>query len=273
MTGGDSWKSIKLDSVNMQPGGPPLIIAGLCVLEGLDQALGLAHRLKEICQACSLPYVFKASFDKANRTSMDSYRGPGMDDGLAILSRVRDQVGVAVLTDVHQVEQVNAVAQVVDILQVPAFLCRQTDLLVACARTCKPVNIKKGQFMVPADMKYAAQKVRSAGGVAMVTERGSSFGYGDLVVDMRSLVWLRDTRCPVIFDGTHSVQQPGAGGYTSGLRNMIVPLVRAAVAVGVDGLYLEVHPDPDRALCDGPNCLGVEQFESLMKQVQRLSGL
>lgn len=273
MTGDGSWQSLDLGSVRITSGGPPLIIAGLCVLEDLDQALGLAGQLKKICQARHLPYMFKASFDKANRTSVDSYRGPGLDAGLEILNRVRAKLAVPVLTDVHQVDQVQSVAQVVDVLQVPAFLCRQTDLLLACAHTSKPVNIKKGQFMVPGDMKYAAEKVRSAGAQPMLTERGASFGYGDLVVDMRSLVWLRDAHCPVIFDGTHSVQQPGAGGFTGGLRNMIVPLVRAAVAVGVDGLYLEVHPDPDAALCDGPNCLGVDQFESLMDQVRRLHGL
>ncbi len=265
-----SWQTLDLGSVTVEQGQAPVIIAGLCVLEDLDQALALAERLRDICNRRSLPYVFKASFDKANRTSLDSYRGPGLDSGLDILAKVRERIGVPVLTDVHVPQQAQVVGQVVDVLQVPAFLCRQTDLLLACGRTHKPVNIKKGQFMVPSDMKYAAQKVRSAGGLPLVTERGSSFGHGDLVVDMRSLVWMRQAGCPVVFDGTHSVQQPGAGGFTGGLRDMITPLVRAALAVGVDGLYLEVHGDPDAALCDGPNCLGVEQFDSLMAQVQRL---
>lgn len=273
MTESASFQSLDLGSVKLAAGGRPVIVAGLCVLEDLDQALRLAHSLKEVCRQRDLPYVFKASFDKANRTSKDSYRGPGLEDGLEILGKVRSEIGVPVLTDVHQTDQVRPVAQVVDVLQVPAFLCRQTDLLMACGSTSKPVNIKKGQFMVPRDMSYAVEKVRSGGGKPIVTERGTSFGYGDLVVDMRSLVWMRDTRCPVFFDGTHSVQQPGAGGFTGGLRNMIVPLVRAAVAVGIDGLYLEVHPDPDQALCDGPNCLGVDQFESLMDQVRSLADL
>jgi 2-dehydro-3-deoxyphosphooctonate aldolase (KDO 8-P synthase) len=249
----------------------PVIIAGLCVLEDWDSAVGLARSLAAICAERDLAYVFKASFDKANRTSVNSYRGPGIAGGLDILAAVKAEAHVPVLTDVHLPEQAEQAARVVDALQVPAFLCRQTDLLTACGRTGKPVNIKKGQFMVPDDMAYAVEKVRGAGGSPLVTERGATHGYGDLVVDMRSLVWLRDTSAPVIFDGTHSVQQPGAGGHTGGLREMVAPLTRAAVAVGIDGLYLEVHPDPERARCDGPNCLDLEQFSALMDQVVRLA--
>lgn len=264
-------KPVSIGDVTVGAGGAPVIFAGLCVIDDPGEAVELASRLKAICDPRGLGYVFKASFDKANRTSISSYRGPGLDDGLRTLAVIKAEVSVPVLTDVHTPDQAEVAARVVDALQVPAFLCRQTDLLQACGRTGKPVNVKKGQFMVPADMGFAAEKVRAAGGKPLVTERGATFGYGDLVVDMRSLIWLRDTGCPVIFDGTHSVQQPGAGGLTGGLREMIVPLVRAATAVGVDGLYLEVHPDPDRARCDATNCLTVEGFESLMDQVVHLT--
>ncbi|HOX46698.1 MAG TPA: 3-deoxy-8-phosphooctulonate synthase [Myxococcota bacterium] len=249
------------------PGEPLVVFAGLCVLEDEGDAVALARDLRDRCAARGLPFVFKASFDKANRTSLESFRGPGLTRGLAMLRRVRAELGVPVLTDIHAPEQAEAAAEVVDVLQVPAFLCRQTDLLTAAGRTGKPVNLKKGQFLPPGDMRFAAEKVRAAGGRPLVCERGTSFGHGDLVVDLRSLVWLRAAGAPVLYDATHSVQQPGAGGHTGGLREMVAPLARAAVAVGVDGLYLEVHPQPDRAPSDARNTLDPEAFGGLLDQV------
>jgi 2-dehydro-3-deoxyphosphooctonate aldolase (KDO 8-P synthase) len=268
---GGASSPVAVGPVTIGGGGPPAVIAGPCVIEELAQTVDLAGRLAAACARRGLGYVFKASFDKANRTALESYRGPGLEAGLHVLAAVQAEVGVPVLTDVHECAQAAVAARVVDALQVPAFLCRQTDLLQACGRTGKPVQIKKGQFMVPADMRYAADKVRAAGGRPLVCERGTAFGYGDLVVDMRSLIWLRAAGCPVVFDGTHSVQQPGAGGHTGGRREMVPPLVRAAVAVGVDALYLEVHPEPQQARCDGPNCLAPERFESLLDEVVRLA--
>jgi 2-dehydro-3-deoxyphosphooctonate aldolase (KDO 8-P synthase) len=250
-------------------GGAPLVVfAGPCVLEDSDQAVELAARLAGLTGQRGLPFVFKASFDKANRTSLSSYRGPGLESGLEILKRVKAETGVRIVTDIHAPGQAGPAAEVVDVLQVPAFLCRQTDLLVAAGRTGKPVNIKKGQFMVPQDMAYAAEKVAASGGRPLLTERGTSFGYRDLVVDMRSLVWMRTLDVPVLFDGTHSVQQPGAaGGSSGGLREMVAPLVRAAVAVGVDGVYLEVHPDPDHSPSDAANSLSPGMFEEILNQL------
>lgn len=249
-------------------GGKLVVIAGPCVLEDEESAVRLAVDLARRLASRPVHPVFKASFDKANRTSHRSYRGPGVDAGLRMLGAIRRESGLPVLTDIHEPEQAEAAAAVVDVLQVPAFLCRQTDLLTAAARTGKPVNIKKGQFMAPGDMAHAVEKVVTAGGRAMLTERGTSFGYRDLVVDMRSLVWMSRLGVPVIFDGTHSVQQPGSGqGCTGGLREMVAPLVRAAVAVGVDGIYLEIHPDPDRAPSDGPNSLTPAMMESVVDEV------
>jgi 2-dehydro-3-deoxyphosphooctonate aldolase (KDO 8-P synthase) len=245
-----------------------VVFAGPCVIESANSTLDLAKALKEICERRRIPLVFKASFDKANRTALNSFRGPGLQEGLEILRRVKGEVGLPVLTDIHEPDQASQVAQIADVLQIPAFLCRQTDLLVAAGKTRKPVNIKKGQFLAPFDMAFAADKVRSAGGKPMLTERGTTFGYRDLVVDMRSLVWMREVQAPVIFDGTHSVQQPGAAqGSTGGFREMVVPLVRAAVAVGVDGIYLEVHHNPDNASCDAQNCLGLDVLEELLREV------
>lgn len=248
---------------------PLLLIAGPCALESEELARTVAGTMQEICSRLGISYVFKASFDKANRTSLDSYRGPGLDEGLSILSRIRTEMQVPVLSDVHDVSQVAPAAEVLDILQIPAFLCRQTDLLVAAAQSGKPVNLKKGQFVSPWDMENGVNKLRGAGGKKiMLVERGASFGYNNLVVDMRSLPVMRGFDCPVIYDATHSVQLPGgAGGTSGGQREFIAPLSRAAVAAGVDGLFMEVHPDPDKALCDGPNSMPLDTIEQLLTQL------
>jgi len=248
---------------------PLLLIAGPCALESEELARKVAGTMQEICGRLGISYVFKASFDKANRTSLDSYRGPGLDEGLSILSRIRTEMHVPVISDVHDVSQVAPAAEVLDILQIPAFLCRQTDLLVAAAQSGKPVNLKKGQFVSPWDMENGVNKLRGAGGKKiMLVERGASFGYNNLVVDMRSLPVMRAFDCPVIYDATHSVQLPGgAGGTSGGQREFIAPLSRAAIAAGIDGLFMEVHPDPDKALCDGPNSMPLDTIEQLLAQL------
>lgn len=253
-------------------GQPLLLIAGPCALESEELARRVAAEMQEICTRLGLSYVFKASFDKANRTSLESYRGPGLDEGLRILSRIREEMQVPVISDVHDVSQVTPAAEVLDILQIPAFLCRQTDLLVAAAQTNKPINLKKGQFVSPWDMENGVNKLRGAGGTkTMLVERGASFGYNNLVVDMRSLPVMRSFACPVIFDATHSVQLPGgAGGSSGGQREFIAPLSRAAVAAGIDGLFMEVHPNPDKALCDGPNSMPLDKIEKLLRQLIRI---
>ena len=244
----------------------PLLIAGPCVLESLDLALEVAEFMKAVAEDLGYVYVFKSSFDKANRTSISSFRGPGLEKGLFWLSEVKKRIGVPVITDIHESFQAKPVAEVVDIIQIPAFLCRQTDLIVSAAATGKPLNIKKGQFMAPWDMVYAVEKARSGGAkLVMLTERGTSFGYHNLVVDMRSLAVMRTFRVPIIFDATHSVQLPGgAKGASGGDRSFVAPLARAAVACGVDGIFMEVHPDPDRALCDGPNSLPLREVKPLL---------
>jgi len=249
-------------NVTLDPDGPFVLISGPCVLETRDLALKIAETVKGICSRFSIPYIFKASFDKANRTSGASHRGPGLEEGLRMLEDVRREVDVPVLTDVHESTQVPAVASVVDMLQVPAFLCRQTDLLVACGASGKPVNVKKGQFLAAEDMAYAVEKVRLGGNVTVtLTERGSTYGYRDLVVDLRSLVKMREY-APVIFDGTHAVQFPGGeGGRTGGNRKWVPMLVRGALAVGVDGIFLEVHPDPESSPSDGPNMITPQILE------------
>jgi 2-dehydro-3-deoxyphosphooctonate aldolase (KDO 8-P synthase) len=260
------------DDIQVGAGNPLLLIAGPCALESHELALQVAEKMQEICARLGISYVFKASFDKANRTSLESYRGPGLEEGLNILSKIRSELQVPVLSDVHEVNQVAQAAEVLDILQIPAFLCRQTDLLVAAAKTDKPVNLKKGQFVSPWDMANGVNKLKGAGGTkTMLVERGSSFGYNNLVVDMRSLPIMRGFGCPVIFDATHSVQLPGgAGGSSGGQREFIAPLARAAVAAGIDGLFMEVHPDPDKALCDGPNSIPLDSVEALLKQLLRI---
>ena len=248
-------------------GRPPVLIAGPCVLESEGLALTVAAFLSGLSARLSLPVIFKGSFDKANRSSRDSYRGPGEAEGVRILAEVRERHGLPVTTDVHDPGQARRVAPRVDLLQIPAFLCRQTDLLVAAGETGVPVNIKKGQFMAPWDMRNAVEKVRSTGnGNVIVTERGTTFGYNNLVVDYRGLPAIRGSICPVVFDATHSVQLPGgAGTASSGERKYVAPLARAAVAAGVDGIFLEIHPDPDRALSDGPNSLPLPEVEPLLR--------
>lgn len=247
---------------------PLFLIAGPCTAESLQLCVDVAGHLKEVCGRLGLPYVFKASYDKANRSAGTSPRGPGRDAGLRLLDEVRRQTGVPVLTDVHDEADVAAVAAVVDVLQTPAFLCRQTDFIHAVAACGKPVNIKKGQFLAPGDMKNVVAKAREANGGAdnlMVCERGASFGYNNLVSDMRSLAIMRETGCPVVFDATHSVQLPGGQGTSSGGQREFVPvLARAAVAVGIAGLFMETHPCPEKALSDGPNSWPLARMESLL---------
>ena len=254
---------------------PFFLIAGPCVIESREAVLEIATALREISDRLNILLIFKSSFDKANRTAGESYRGPGLDEGLEILSDVRSSSGLPLLTDVHSVDQVPAVASVVDILQTPAFLCRQTDLIEAVAASGKPVNIKKGQFMSPHEMKSVLSKARMAGGSKiMLCERGTSFGYNNLVVDMRSLAIMASFDCPVVFDATHSVQLPGQGGDKSGGEREFVPvLARAAIAAGVSGLFMEVHPDPDKALSDGANSWPLDQLESLLIELMALDGI
>jgi len=248
------------------PGRPFLFIAGPCVLESEAMAMEVAGHLKEVAGRLGISYVFKASFDKANRTSLNAFRGPGLAKGLAIMARIRESLGVPVISDIHDVTQVAAAAEVLDILQIPAFLCRQTDLLLAAAQSGKPVSLKKGQFLSPWDMQHAVSKIKSTGNRnLLLVERGIMLGYNNLVVDMRAFPVMRSLGCPVIYDATHSVQLPGgAGGSSGGQREFIPPLARAAVAAGIDGLFMEVHPDPAQALCDGPNSWPLDQVEELL---------
>jgi 2-dehydro-3-deoxyphosphooctonate aldolase (KDO 8-P synthase) len=254
------------------PGEPLLLIAGPCVIEDETITLQIAEHLAELAGGLSLQLVFKASFDKANRTSVESFRGPGLEAGLRILDRVKQTTGLPVTTDIHETAQAAAAAEVCDLLQIPAFLARQTDLLVAAARTGKAVNVKKGQFQAPDDMKHVVQKLSASGCQnVLLTERGTFFGYGRLVNDLRSLVLMRRLGVPVVFDATHSVQEPGGlGGATGGRREMVEPLARAAIAVGVDGLFFETHPAPDRALSDGPNMVPLDRFSALLQRLLRL---
>jgi 2-dehydro-3-deoxyphosphooctonate aldolase (KDO 8-P synthase) len=248
------------------------VIAGPCVIESESHVLRMADALRGLFERLEVPFVFKASFDKANRSSVDSYRGPGQELGLAILARVREDCGVPVITDIHTPDQAAPVAEAVDALQIPAFLCRQTDLLVAAGRTGLPVNIKKGQMVQPQAMAEAARKVEAGGeSSVLLCERGTTFGYGNLVVDMRGLAIMRDLGYPVVFDATHSVQLPGAAGTASGGDRRFAPgLARAAVAVGVDAVFMEVHDDPDAALCDGPNMLPLGEVEPLIRELLRI---
>lgn len=259
-------------SIRFSNTGPLSVIAGPCAIEGRQQTLEAAAALKEIFLQACVPLIFKSSFDKANRSSGASYRGVGMTEGLSILAEVRERYDVPVITDIHLPEQAIPVAEAVDMLQIPAFLCRQTDLLLAAAATGKPVNIKKGQFLSPWEMRHVLAKARSTGNERIcLCERGSSFGYNNLVVDMRGLEIMKKTGHPVIFDATHSVQLPGAGdGKSGGQREFVAPLARAAVAVGVAGLFLETHPDPDAAPCDGPNMLPFTALPSLLATLKEL---
>jgi 2-dehydro-3-deoxyphosphooctonate aldolase (KDO 8-P synthase) len=256
---------------------PFFLIAGPCVIESKQLAFDTAGQLKEICDELGIPFIYKSSYDKANRSSGTSPRGPGMDAGLAILAEVKKQIGVPVLTDVHTEQEIPEVAAVVDVLQTPAFLCRQTDFIHACAASGKPVNIKKGQFLAPGDMKHVVAKAKEANGGAdtiMVCERGASFGYNNLVSDMRSLAIMRETACPVVFDATHSVQLPGGQGASSGGQREFVPVLsRAAVSVGVAGLFMETHPDPAKAWSDGPNAWPLGQMKALLTTLKSLDDL
>ena len=251
---------------------PFFLIAGPCAIESEQLALDTAIRLKEITERLGIPFIYKSSFDKANRSSIDSFRGPGMEEGLRILQKVKDEVGVPVLTDVHEDTDIQAVAEVVDVLQTPAFLCRQTNYITRVASAGLPVNIKKGQFLSPWEMKNVSNKAKSTGNEQiMVCERGASFGYNNLVSDMRSLAVMRDTGCPVVFDGTHSVQLPGGHGDSSGGQREFIPvLARAAVAVGISGLFMETHPDPANAKSDGPNAWPLDRMETLLKTLKNL---
>jgi 2-dehydro-3-deoxyphosphooctonate aldolase (KDO 8-P synthase) len=253
---------------------PIFLIAGPCVIESKQMAIDTAGQLKEIAAAVGIPFIYKSSYDKANRSSTKTFRGFGMEEGLRILDDVRAQIGVPILTDVHTEEQVPHVAAVVDVLQTPAFLCRQTDFITAVATCGKPVNIKKGQFLAPGDMKQVVQKAKEANGGAdtiMVCERGASFGYNTLVSDMRGLAIMRETQCPVVFDATHSVQQPGGQGDKSGGQREFVPvLARAAVASGIAGLFMETHPDPSKALSDGPNAWPLPKMKDLLQVLVEL---
>ncbi|MDO5101441.1 MAG: 3-deoxy-8-phosphooctulonate synthase [Lautropia sp.] len=260
---------------------PFFLLAGPCAIESKQLALDTAGELKQICTELDIPFVYKSSFDKANRSSGSAFRGPGMDEGLKILDEVKRQIGVPVVTDVHEIEQIRPVAEVVDVLQTPAFLCRQTDFINAVAASGKPVNIKKGQFLAPHDMRQVVLKARAAARAAgldedcvMVCERGASFGYNNLVSDMRSLAIMRETGCPVVFDATHSVQLPGGQGDRSGGQREFVPvLARAAVAVGVAGLFMETHPDPDKAMSDGPNAWPLPRLKALLATLRELDAV
>ena len=263
---------VDIGAFTVGQGQRPFLIAGPCVIESEQLAMETAGRIADIARSLCMPYVFKSSFDKANRTSITSYRGPGLAQGLEVLAKVKRQIGVPVLTDVHTESQATEAGHVVDVLQIPAFLCRQTDLLIAAAKTGKVVNVKKGQFLSPQEMANAVKKVEESGNQRIVlTERGSSFGYNNLVGDMRSFPILRSFGYPVVFDATHSVQLPGGGGTKSaGQREFVEPLASAAAGAGVDGFFVEVHPNPDQALSDGPNMVPLHQLKSRLERVMRI---
>jgi len=263
---------VSVGPVTFAASRPFVLIAGPCVIESRDSALRHAERLRDLCRRIAVPYVFKSSFDKANRTSREGFRGPGIEAGLAILAEVRRTLGVPVLTDVHEAAQIAAVAAVADVLQTPAFLCRQTDFITAVAASGKPVNVKKGQFLSPWEMGHVIDKATAGGNhQVLVTERGTSFGYNNLVADMRALVIMRRFGYPVVFDATHSVQLPGAaGGASGGQRECVPALARAAVAVGVAGVFMEVHEDPDRAKSDGPNSMPLDELPALLASLVAL---
>ncbi len=267
-----SLKSVKINGLELGAGKPLALIAGPCVIEGRESAIRHASLLKEVTDRVGVPFIYKSSYDKANRTSLESYRGPGIEKGLEILAEVKEKVGVPVLTDVHEKEQVRLVKKVADILQIPAFLCRQTDFVMEVARSGKAVNVKKGQFLAPWDLQNVVEKILSTGNEkVIVTERGVSFGYNNLVADMRSLAVLRDLGYPVVFDATHSLQLPGGIGKASGgQRQFISSLAQAGVAVGIDAVFMEVHEDPERALSDGPNSLPLRELEGLLRRLKKI---
>ncbi len=259
--------TVKVGNFEIGAGNELTLLAGPCVLEGLERCLFIGRTIKEITQRLGIPYIFKASFDKANRSSFNGFRGPGMKKGLEMLQKIKDELQVPIVTDIHEPNQAKPVAEVADVLQIPAFLCRQTDLLYEAAQTGRVVNVKKGQFMAPNDMRNVVDKLHEGGASKiMLTERGASFGYNNLVVDMRSFPIMRSFGYPIVFDATHSVQLPGGAGTASaGNREYIEYLTRAAVGVGVDALFMEVHDNPEEALCDGPNSLYLDKLEDLLK--------
>jgi len=262
---------------NLKLGGenPLCIIAGPCVIESQDIIFSTAQKLKEICKRTGLPFIFKSSYDKANRTSLSSFRGPGLEKGLEILSAVKKKLDIPVISDIHSIEQIQPASEVLDMLQIPAFLCRQTDLIIAASKTGKPVNIKKGQFIAPWDLRNIIDKFVSTGNNNItITERGTSFGYNNLVVDFRGIPIMRSFGYPVIFDVTHSIQLPGGKGNCSGGQcEFAEPLAKAAVAVGVDGLFMEVHPEPEKALCDGPNMIRLEEVEGFLIKLKAINAV
>jgi 2-dehydro-3-deoxyphosphooctonate aldolase (KDO 8-P synthase) len=268
-------KEISIGSVKIGANRPLILIAGPCVIESESATLRHAERLMTICNGLSMQLIFKASYDKANRTSIGAFRGPGMKEGLRILAKVKESLGLPVISDIHSIEQIAPAAEVLDVLQIPAFLCRQTDLLVAAAQSGRVVNVKKGQFLAPWDMKNVAGKLAASGNENIIlTERGASFGYNNLVVDMRSFPVMRSTGYPVVFDATHSVQLPGGQGDSSGgQREFVEYLSRAAVATGIDGIFMEVHEDPDKALCDGPNSIPLSELPALLKKLKGIDAL
>jgi len=270
-----STKRVKVGNIEIGAGRPLVVIAGPCVIESRESALKHASLLKEAADRVGVPYIFKTSYDKANRSSVDSYRGPGLGKGLEILAEVKQKTGIPILTDVHEREQVASVSEVADVLQIPAFLCRQTDFVVAVAQSGKVVNVKKGQFLAPWDIGNIVDKILSANNdQILLTERGASFGYNNLVSDMRSLVVMRELGYPVVFDATHSLQLPGGLGKASGGEGKYIgPLARAGVAVGVDALFMEVHENPDEALSDGPNSLPLGEFEGVLRIVKEIDGI
>ena len=280
MAGFVRQESFMADLIKIEPGGislghgaPLVLISGPCVIEDYETTYRIGAALKEMAAKIGMPLIFKASYDKANRTSIQSYRGPGLEDGLKILAKIKRELGLPVLSDVHRIGEIAAAAEVLDVIQIPAFLCRQTDVIVEIARAAKPVNIKKGQFLAPWDITNVVEKIESTGNHrVLLTERGSMFGYNNLVVDFRSIAIMQKTGYPVIFDATHSVQLPGgAGSSSAGQREYAPLLARAAVAAGADGVFIEVHHDPDRALCDGPNSLKLDSLYDLLLQLQSIS--
>ena len=264
--------TVNVGNISIGKGCPLLLIAGPCVIENYETTLTIASALQKIAAEVEIPLIFKASYDKANRTSINSYRGPGLLDGIDILAKVKAQLGIQILSDVHTIEEIPEAARVLDVIQIPAFLCRQTDFIRAVAETGKPVNIKKGQFLAPWDMANVVQKVTDTGNEQLLlTERGVMFGYNNLVVDFRGLKIMQDIGWPVIFDATHSIQLPGGSGKCSGGQREFAPLLaRAAIATGVDGVFMEVHPDPDKALCDGPNSLPIEGLAALLHRLKAI---
>jgi 2-dehydro-3-deoxyphosphooctonate aldolase (KDO 8-P synthase) len=265
-------RGIRINGITVGGGAPLILIAGPCVIEGEEFTLTVAKGLQEICRNLPIPLIFKASYDKANRTSISSNRGPGIVEGLRILQRVKEEVGLPILSDVHSVSEVPRAAEILDVIQIPAFLCRQTDLLVEAGRTGRPINVKKGQFLAPWDMAHVVEKITSTGNEQiLLTERGTSFGYNNLVSDIKALPIMRGLGYPVIYDATHSVQLPGGAGKASGGNREFIPhLARAAVGAGVDGVFLEVHPNPEQALSDGANSLKLDTLSPLLKQLRAI---